>query len=232
MELTHSSRRTAVLLAAAITTAGCTQGSAPTQSPAPTAPRTSDAPARTPSSSTSSTTGKHESSSTTSSKDKTSTTATGRPKVTAGESGSPRADQPDPESVNERNAAAVANAYARTAYTFDTSIDASANDAQRRAARWLTEDLADSLEEDLPATTGWDRLKKQGAWAEVTVTDVTPDGSDPRNGTTTSRLQQVKITTRDKDGKRIGSHQTLTLDLSLTRDDPNDPWRIRDIQTY
>lgn len=236
MELNRPLRLSAAAVLAALLTlpASCGHDPDPATSATPTAPRTSSTPARP---GTDSRTTEDQQKTDTATKSpttprQTGQAGTGRPKVEPGESGTPRAGLPNAAKVNQRNAAAVANAYAETAYTFDTTIDRSANDAQRRAARWLTQDLADSLEGDLPVTTGWDRLKKREAWAKVTVTDVTPDGGDPTKGTTASRLEQVTITTLDKDGDRIGDRQTLTVDLSLTRDSTDDPWRIRDLQTY
>lgn len=207
-------------------TASCGQEQTPPPETAPSSPAasTTNAPPRgTP----------DESSSSTSSTTPTTKSAEGRaatPPSTA--KGQPRGKLPKPGSVDQRNAAAVAAAYVQTTETIDTRIDTSHNDAQRRALRWIRDDLAKDLEGDLPGGTGWADLKKRGAWTSVKVTDVTPAGGNPTEGLTTDRILQANVTTYGNDRKAIGKPTIRTTAVTLQRASATKPWRVTDSQSY
>ena len=159
----------------------------------------------------------------------TSDTTEGRPTTGAGERGSPRGGTVS--HVQETNAASVASAYARTALTFDTKLDNSRNDGQRRAARWMTPELARQVSRGLPASSGWDALRRDDTWTKVSVTDVTPSGGDPSTGLDAERLLQADVTTHTKRTNKPRK-RTTTMSVTLTRTAESKPWRVSDMQTY
>lgn len=219
MVITKTSAASAVLAVALLTT-GCGTSSAP---PAPTstaAPTTSSSSPR----------------GTTAAKTSTTASATsteGRPTAKPAKgTGTPRGPLPKTDSVNDRNAAAVAAAYVQTVETIDTRIDNSRSDAQRRAAHWLTPDLAKEVAKGLPGGAGWAALAKKSAWTKATVTDVTPSGADPTKGLTADRVVQVEVTTYGRSRKPIGKPTTSTMTVALQRTTESKPWRVTDMQTY
>lgn len=225
---TVTATTTAILtLTLTLTATGCGDEPAPGTSTNTAAPTTSSPPTRGSAS---------ESQSPTSS----TTTPSSSPTATAGRAttppssakGGPRGPLPKPGSVDESNAAAVAAAYVQTVETLDTKVDASRSDAQRRAARWLTPDLARDVARGLPGGAGWDELVKQSAWTKVRVTDVTPSGGDPTQGLTADRLLQVETTTYGRGGKRLGKPVTTTTAVTLQRASDSKPWRVADMQSY
>lgn len=220
---------TAAALTATLLAAGCGQAETSSTQTTTAAPPISSAPPR-------GTTSSDTPSSTTSpSKMSTSTTGStqGRPTTApATAKGTPRGPLPEPDRVDQSNAAAVAVAYVRTAETIDTRIDNSRNDAQRRAARWLTADLAQELAKGLPGGAGWAELEKKSAWTKAEVTDVTPSGGDPTAGLTSDRVLQVEVTTYGRGRKAIGAAVTTTTAVTLQRASESKPWRVSDMQTY
>lgn len=168
------------------------------------------------------------------------TTSSSSPTATAGRAttppssakGGPRGPLPKPGSVDESNAAAVAAAYVQTVETVDTKVDASRSDAQRRAARWLTPDLAREVAGGLPGGAGWNELTKRSAWTKASVTDVTPSGGDPTKGLTADRVLQVEVTTYGRGAKRLGKPVTSTTAVTLQRASDSKPWRVANMQSY
>ncbi|WP_346008609.1 hypothetical protein [Janibacter terrae] len=219
--LTATAALTLVLMAT-----GCGDEPAPGTSTSIPAPTTSNAPPR-------GSTPAQDSTSSTTAPSSAPTAAEGRattPPSTA--KGTPRGHLPKPGSVDERNAAAVAAAYLQTTETIDTDVDTSRSDAQRRAARWLTPDLAREVAKGLPGGAGWAQLTKKGAWTKAAVTDVTPSGGDPTKGLTTDRVLQVEVTTYGRSRKPLGDAVTTTTAVTLRRASESKPWRVADMQTY
>lgn len=163
----------------------------------------------------------------------TNTTApeTGRPGVPTGAAGRPRGGVVDPDDVDTAQASDVARAYARTTWTADTRLDNSWTDAQRRATRWLTPELADALTDELPAGPGWDDLDARDAWTTAKATDVSPDAAAP-TGLTASRVIDVVVTTKTGAGRAYGRPQTVTMLIDLTRRTSTAPWRVSNVTTY
>lgn len=216
---------TAAALTATLLATSCGQAETSSTQTTTAAPPTSSAPPR----------GTTSSDTPSSSKMSTSTTGStqGRPTTApATAKGTPRGPLPEPDRVDQSNAAAVAVAYLRTAETIDTRIDNSRNDAQRRAARWLTPDLAQELAKGLPGGAGWAELEKKSAWTKAEVTDVTPSGGDPTAGLTSARVLQVEVTTYGRGRKAIGTAVTTTTAVTLQRASESKPWRVSDMQTY
>lgn len=212
-------------LALVLMASGCGDEPAPGTSSTTAAPTTSSAPPR----------------GTTPAQDPTSsTTSSSAPTATEGRAttppstakGTPRGPLPRPGSVDERNAAAVATAYLQTTETIDTKVDTSRSDAQRRAARWLTPDLAREVANGLPGGAGWAQLAKKSAWTKATVTDVTPSGGDPTQGLTADRVLQVEVTTYGRGRKPLGDPVSTTTAVTLQRASESKPWRVADMQTY
>lgn len=206
----------------ALLATGCgANDAAPTPTGA-TAPKTSSVPPR----GTSSTPTKTPTTTSTSSTE-------GRPTAEPAKgTGTPRGPLPKTDTVDERNAAAVAAAYVQTIETIDTRIDNSRSDAQRRAAHWLRPDLVDEVVKGLPSGAGWGALAKKSAWTKAAVTDITPSGTDPRKGLIADRVVKVEVTTYGRDRKPIGKPTTSTEVVTLERATESKPWRVTDMQTY
>lgn len=153
------------------------------------------------------------------------------PSSTTTSSGPPRGGLVSPSKVTDTDAGEVADAYVRTIFTFDTRSDASLEDAQRRAKRWMTPDLAAPLaSEDSAAPSdanGWQRLAGDDTWTKVTTKDVSV--ADPTKGIATERLLEVTTTTNTK-GKP--AKEKTTVSLTLERETESAAWRVSEMQTY
>lgn len=154
-----------------------------------------------------------------------------KPSSTTTTSGPPRGGLVSPKKVKDTDAGEVADAYVRSVFTFDTRSDASLEDAQRRATRWMAPDLAAPLSDEGGAApsdaNGWQRLAGDDTWTKVSTKDVS--AADPTKGVATERLLEVTITTNTK-GKP--AKEKTTVSLTLERASESEPWRVSQMQTY
>lgn len=152
--------------------------------------------------------------------------------VPIGRRGTPRGPKlPTSQTVNGHNASAVAHAYAVVANTSDPRIDKSPNDGARRAAVWLTPDLAAAIRKPLPGDGGssWAQLVATHGYTTATAIEMTNE--EPGSPDRVTRYELVTITTHDRRGKATGQPQRFTLTITLTRQDNRSPWRIANTST-
>ncbi|MER5495505.1 hypothetical protein [Streptomyces sp. NPDC002490] len=143
----------------------------------------------------------------------------------------PGARVPRLTGVDERDPGEVATAWARTAYGHDTAYDTSPQDAQVRAARWLTGRRAAAEREHRPASgpgTRWDEWARHRAWTTVEVTDELVDHAPADSGTTAHRWLVVNGTAHGRDEWK-GPGPRLHAYVKLVRSSAGTPWRVDDV---
>ncbi|MFG1626262.1 hypothetical protein [Kribbella sp. NPDC049227] len=102
---------------------------------------------------------------------------------------------PRPSQVNGLDASVVAATVAAITYRYDTAIDHSPSDAQRRAKPWLTAELARLLELGPAAAPGaeWSSWAQHHAYTTSTAADATEDGAPPDSATRADRTIAVTM---------------------------------------
>lgn len=150
----------------------------------------------------------------------------GPTRVPVGPSGSPRAKIPKPAKVDGHNAAAVAHAYTVTAWSWDTRLDESPNDAARRATRWMSKDLAAAFATPLPGDGGaaWRHLAAVKGYTSVHAVQVADAGS--HSGYRAVVPERVTLTRHRRGGKRLGTPDTFLVLVTLVRETKRQPWRV------
>ncbi|MGC4947959.1 hypothetical protein ACLQ2N_17410 [Streptomyces sp. DT224] len=133
--------------------------------------------------------------------------------------------------IDERDASAVALAWAELSYGYDTAYDAHPHAARLRAARYLTPEKA-ALAKSYSPTSGpgaqWNAWASHRAWTEAhaALADADED-AEPDTGTRAYRVVSVDGTARGRDGWE-GTGPRLHAYLTLTRTGREAPWRIRE----
>lgn len=143
--------------------------------------------------------------------------------VPPGKAGAPRGGVV--KGVLLQNASSVANAYAVTVYTQDTRLDASPNDAARRARGWMTPDLARSYATGLPGSGGepWRQLAAAGGYTKVSATEV---DARQENGLRVGRDVLVTVNRLRGNGQPLGPPDTVLVSMVLVRDSQTAPWQV------
>jgi len=147
--------------------------------------------------------------------------------VSVGTSGVPRGAGPGVTQVNGADASAVGAAFATASFTFDTAIDASPADAQRRSAEFATPSFAAELRQPL-ALSGGDRfatLIDHHGYVTVAMTENRDDGRPPDTATTAVRAWTVTSTGHSPDGW-MAPMGDVVIYVSMTRAAPTSPWQI------
>lgn len=158
----------------------------------------------------------------------TATGPAGAASIPIGSAGSPRGPIPAASSVKGRNASAVARAYVITAWSQDTRIDRSPNDAVRRAKRWMTPRLAAVYATPLPGAGGadWSALRAADGYTTVKVVEMPNENGG--STTRTQRFENVTVTEHDKSGAVIAEPDQFVATLTLTRPAAASPWRVKE----
>ncbi|PZF83689.1 hypothetical protein C1I92_11260 [Jiangella anatolica] len=142
---------------------------------------------------------------------------------------------PDPATVDGADPTAVAVAVLTAAYSFDTTRDASSEDAMERTQAWLAEpydssvyDL-DGLRQDVERD--WEQWAQHQAFASINA--IEPHRTDvdtPDTATRAERRFYVRMTPvgRDAWNGALVEHQWFAF---LERASPDDPWRVVELQT-
>ncbi|WDM12004.1 hypothetical protein J3S85_10945 [Streptomyces lavenduligriseus] len=138
---------------------------------------------------------------------------------------------PAPPKADESDATAVAEAWARIAYSHDTAYDTSPHDAALRAARFLTPRGAAALREYRPVSgpgDQWNTWAGHRAWTTVDV-EADLDGDAPPDAPREAyRALFVKGEAHGRDGWR-GEGPRVNVFLKLTRVGPGRPWQVADV---
>lgn len=161
-----------------------------------------------------------------STRDDVSVTMTTAPNaVTRGRTGTPRGGAPT--AVDETNADAVAKAVAQTVLRRDTALDSSPQDAVRRAARWMTADLA--ARQDASVSGGgaeWTRLAINNGWTSTTE-QADPEPAPDLGSLHALRRIYVTVTEHGAGaGQSTAGVQTWAVQMELVRPSAKAPWRV------
>lgn len=146
--------------------------------------------------------------------------------VPTGQDGTPRGGSIDPDTIETRDADQVATAFAATSYRYDALIDNSPADASRRAARFMTDELADSVTEPRPGGGGqqWIELAEHDGYSTTEVTAVEEAGAPPDSETEAFRQRHVAVTMHGTDDwTRQEQH---SLFIHLVRSGPGALWQV------
>ncbi|KAF4410152.1 hypothetical protein [Streptomyces lycii] len=138
---------------------------------------------------------------------------------------------PEPGPVDDRDATAVAQAWATAAYSYDTAYDAGPHDAVLRAGRYCTEKLAAADRSHRPAAGSgpeWAAWAEHRAWTRVKL-EVESDGDAPADTATTAwRQLAVTGTAKGRDGWE-GDGPRLHAFVELRRGGEGEPWRVNQV---
>ncbi|TCC33892.1 hypothetical protein E0H75_42300 [Kribbella capetownensis] len=143
----------------------------------------------------------------------------------------PAGGLPRPSQVNGFDASTVAAVVAAVTYRYDTAIDNSPSDAQRRAKPWLAPALAAQLDGGpaAPAGAEWATWVQHRAYTTSTAVDATEDGAPADTATRADRTIAVTMQPVGRDRWR-GTPQRYALYITLTRASAKAPWQISQLQ--
>lgn len=143
----------------------------------------------------------------------------------------PAGGLPRPSQVNSLDASTVAATVAAVTYRYDTAIDTSPSDAQRRTKPWLTPEFARLLELGPAAAPGaeWNTWTQHRAYTTSTAVNATEDGAPPDTTTRADRTIAVTMHPVGRDQWR-GPAQQYALFIMLTRDSAKTAWKVSQVQ--
>jgi hypothetical protein len=143
----------------------------------------------------------------------------------------PAGGLPKPSQVNGLSATAVAVTVAAVTYRYDTAIDNSPSDAQRRAKPWLSAALAAQLEGGPVAAPGaeWNTWVQHRAYTTSTALDATEDGAPADTTTRADRTIAVTVQPIGRDRWR-GTPQQYALFITLNRPGAKSSWQVSQLQ--
>ncbi|MEU7222340.1 hypothetical protein [Streptomyces chrestomyceticus] len=141
----------------------------------------------------------------------------------SGKAGTPKGGLPT--GVNEQDATAVAQAIATTAFTYDTELDRTRADAQRRAARWLTPAYAkEALGQPVaPPGAAWTQMAAHRGYTTATARQA-HDTAPADSPTSAYRQFEVTVAFRGRDGWKGDDEHWVTW-IHLTRAATSTPWK-------
>ncbi|GAA2110938.1 hypothetical protein GCM10009802_08330 [Streptomyces synnematoformans] len=147
-----------------------------------------------------------------------------------GEDGTPHGGIPHPDDVDEHDASAVSEGALTAMFTYDTTIDASRNDAGRRAAEagWCTEEYARQLRAAAARSApgaDWATWAEHRAYTTVKLTAADEAGRPADTPTTAYRQWNITVTPHGRNDWK-GQPQHSTVFAELQRADPDAPWRL------
>jgi hypothetical protein len=147
----------------------------------------------------------------------------------AGAAGTPKAGLPT--GVDDQDATAVAVAAVTTDWIFDTTLDVSQADAQRRSQRWLTPayaaQIAAAAQVAAPGAD-WTAMAAHHGYTTVALTRAYDDPT-PDSPTDVWREFTVTVTEHGRDGWS-GPVQHVVQYAHLTRSDARSPWRVAEMR--
>ncbi|GHG64122.1 hypothetical protein [Streptomyces griseocarneus] len=141
-----------------------------------------------------------------------------------GKEGTPKAGLP--QGVDEKDATAVAEAIAVTDWTFDTDLDSSPSDAQRRTMPWLADSLAKDVANAQPLAQPDAAWRKMAEHHGYTVATAKRAYDDQQMDLDTEAYRQFEVTvkTLGRDDWK-GPTDTWVQWIHLTRTDKDQPWK-------
>lgn len=121
----------------------------------------------------------------------------------------------------------------RVTACWDTALDKSPVDGQRRATPLLTNRLSEVLSQPLGgngggSAPGWKQLVAHHGWMQVTAVLADEDGGTA--DTATHALHEVMVTATGHAKGWSGSPQRTLQIVRMTRSDTSQPWRVTQIE--
>lgn len=150
---------------------------------------------------------------------------TGPVALPSGAAGTPKAGLPT--QVNDHDPAAVASAAISADWTFDTTLDNSPADAQRRSAPWLTPAYAAQISQAQQLADPGADWTAMAAHHGYTTVHLVQAHDDPTPDTPTSAWREytIAVTEHGRDAW-AGPTSTYVQYAHLTRASASAPWRV------
>lgn len=154
------------------------------------------------------------------------------PTIPMGAKGTPRGGC-GLKTVDEHDSSAVALMVSKVTACWDTALDKTPVDGQRRAIPLLSKRLADVLSQPLGgngggSAPGWKQLVAHHGWMTVKVEIADEDGGTP--DTATRALHEVMVTATGHGKGWTGAPQQTLQIVHMTRSDKHQPWRVTQIE--
>lgn len=146
-------------------------------------------------------------------------------------SSDPHGEAPAPAATDEHPGAdVVADAVAAALVTADTATDTSPADAVRRAAEWMTPELAAVLEaSETNSGAGWWGELVQHNGSTTAMVEPAEDSGQPADTESTAFrvrwVERVPVGPNGWEGEAYGQ----TLFITMTRETPAAPWLVSDV---
>jgi len=147
--------------------------------------------------------------------------------VPPGGSGTPRGAGPGIDQVNGADATAVGEAFSTATFTYDSLIDTSPADGQRRSADFATPAFATPLRQPLMQGGGalWNEMAAHRGYTTVALAQDHDDGRPPDTATSAVRGWTVTATGHAADGWSAPM-SSVVLFVSMTRPTPASGWQV------
>ena len=157
------------------------------------------------------------------------TQAAGQSPLPTGQPGTPKAGLPS--HVDQHDATALAAAAVTTDWTWDTDLDTSPADAQRRSAAWLTPEYAAQVQTQAPVSApgaDWTQLAAHHGYTTVKLARAYDDPS-PDTPTSAWREYRVTVSEHGRDGW-TGPSTVYVQFAHLVRSDASAVWRVSEMR--
>jgi len=158
--------------------------------------------------------------------------STGAPAmVPAGPSGVDRGAPTTVSTVNVTDAAAVGGAFVTTSFSYDTTLDVSPTDAQRRSIPFVAPAYASQLRaaRTQPGGDRWSTLADHHGYTTPTLAENHDGGRPPDTPTTAVRSWMVTTTGHSADGWTAPMGTALVF-VTMIRTSPAAPWQVSGVQ--
>jgi len=151
--------------------------------------------------------------------------------VPPGASGTPRGAGPGINQVNGADASAVGEAFSTATFTYDSLIDTSPADGQRRSADFATPAFATQLRQPLMQGGGavWNEMAAHCGYTTVALVKDHDDGRPPDTATSAVRGWTVTATGHAADGWSAPM-SSVVMFVSMTRATPASGWQVSSLR--
>ncbi len=151
--------------------------------------------------------------------------------VPPGASGTPRGAGPGINQVNGADASAVGEAFSTATFTYDSLIDTSPADGQRRSADFATPAFATQLRQPLMQGGGalWNEMAAHRGYTTVALAQDHDDGRPPDTATSAVRGWTVTATGHAADGWSAPM-SSVVMFVSMTRGTPTSWWQVSSLR--
>jgi len=148
-----------------------------------------------------------------------------------GASGTPRGAGPGIDQVNGADASAVGEAFSTATFTYDSLIDTSPADGQRRSADFATPAFATQLRQPLMQGGGalWNEMAAHRGYTTVALVKDHDDGRPPDTATSAVRGWTVTATGHAADGWSAPMNSVVMF-VSMTRATPASGWQVSSLR--